>query len=101
MTLDQRIGRETVVASGSSSRSAAAESSVVYRAESTSSLGRVRALKLLTPALGAAPSAQVPAGTSPASPHRSTIRASFPVYDAGEEDGGLYIAMACIEGGPT
>jgi serine/threonine protein kinase len=70
--------------------------SVVYRAEHVR-LGRIAALKLLTPKLG-----------------ESDFRARFlresrlaasldhpnivPVYDAGEVDDVLYIAMACVDG---
>jgi serine/threonine-protein kinase len=97
MKLDQRLGGATVVAGyrileplGSGG------SSVVYRAEHVQ-LGRVAALKLLTPTLGESER------------HDRFLRESrlaasldhpniVPVYDAGEEDGWLYIAMACIEG---
>ncbi len=71
--------------------------SVVYRAEHVR-LGRTAALKLLAPALGESDSR-----------HERFLRESklaasldhpniVPVYDAGEENGLLYIAMACIEG---
>jgi serine/threonine protein kinase len=71
-------------------------SSVVYRAEHVQ-LGRVAALKLLTPALGESERQE-------RFLRESRLAASLdhpnivPVYDAGEEDGRLYIAMACIEG---
>ena len=70
--------------------------SVVYRAEHVR-LGRRAALKLLTPALGEA-------DFSDRFLRESRLAASLdhpsivPVYDAGEQDGLLYIAMACIEG---
>ncbi|HEX4521496.1 MAG TPA: serine/threonine-protein kinase [Gaiellaceae bacterium] len=71
--------------------------SVVYRAEHVR-LGRTAALKLLAPALGESDNR-----------HERFLRESklaasldhpniVPVYDAGEENGLLYIAMACIEG---
>jgi serine/threonine protein kinase len=70
--------------------------SVVYRAEHVR-LGRRAALKLLTPALGEADfserflrESQLAASLD----HPSIV----PVYDAGEHDGLLYIAMACIDG---
>ena len=70
--------------------------SVVYRAEHVR-LGRPAALKLLTPGFGKADfrgrflrESQLAASLD----HPSIV----PVYDAGEEDGLLYIAMACIEG---
>jgi serine/threonine-protein kinase len=70
--------------------------SVVYRAEHVR-LGRRAALKLLTPAFGEA-------DFSDRFLRESRLAASLdhpsivPVYDAGEQDGLLYIAMACIEG---
>jgi serine/threonine protein kinase len=70
--------------------------SVVYRAEHVR-LGRRAALKLLTPAFGEA-------DFSERFLRESRLAASLdhpsivPVYDAGEQDGLLYIAMACIEG---
>src|SRR5436190_22023914 len=70
--------------------------SVVYRAEHVR-LGRRAALKLLTPAFGEA-------DFSDRFLRESRLAASLdhpsivPVYDAGEQDGVLYIAMACIEG---
>jgi serine/threonine-protein kinase len=93
--LDQRIG--TVLAGyrileplGSGG------TSVVYRAEHVR-LGRPAALKLLTPGLGEADfsdrflrESQLAASLD----HPSIV----PVYDAGEQDGLLYIAMACVEG---
>jgi serine/threonine-protein kinase len=70
--------------------------SIVYRAEHVR-LGRSAALKLLTPALGQADfrqrflrESQLAASLD----HPSIV----PVYDAGEEDDLLYIAMACVEG---
>jgi serine/threonine-protein kinase len=70
--------------------------SVVYRAEHVR-LGRPAALKLLTPGFGEADfstrflrESQLAASLD----HPSIV----PVYDAGEEDGLLYIAMACVEG---
>jgi tRNA A-37 threonylcarbamoyl transferase component Bud32 len=70
--------------------------SVVYRAEHVR-LGRRAALKLLTPALGEADfrerflrESQLAASLD----HPSIV----PVYDAGEQDDLLYIAMACVEG---
>ena len=70
--------------------------SVVYRAEHVR-LGRAAALKLLSPGLGEA-------DFSERFLRESRLAASLdhpsivPVYDAGEEDGLLYIAMACVEG---
>jgi serine/threonine-protein kinase len=70
--------------------------SVVYRAEHVR-LGRPAALKLLAPVLGEA-------GFRERFLRESQLAASIdhpsilPVYDAGEEDGFLYIAMACVEG---
>src|SRR3954467_1127407 len=70
--------------------------SIVYRAEHVR-LGRSAALKLLVPALGEADfrdrflrESQLAASLD----HPNIV----PVYDAGEEDGLLYIAMACVEG---
>jgi tetratricopeptide (TPR) repeat protein len=70
--------------------------SVVYRAEHVR-LGRLAALKLLVPGLGEA-------DFSERFLRESQLVASLdhpnivPVYDAGEEDGLLYIAMACVDG---
>jgi serine/threonine protein kinase len=70
--------------------------SVVYRAQHVR-LGRRAALKLLTPALGEA-------DFSERFLRESRLAASLdhpnivPVYDAGEQNGLLYIAMACVEG---
>jgi serine/threonine protein kinase len=70
--------------------------SVVYRAEHVR-LGRPAALKLLSPGLG-------DADFSDRFLRESRLAASLdhpsivPVYDAGEDDGVLWIAMACIEG---
>jgi tRNA A-37 threonylcarbamoyl transferase component Bud32/tetratricopeptide (TPR) repeat protein len=70
--------------------------SVVYRAEHVR-LGRTAALKLFSPALGEADyrdrflrESRLAASLD----HPSIV----PVYDAGEEDGLLYLAMACVEG---
>jgi serine/threonine protein kinase len=70
--------------------------SVVYRAEHVR-LGRAAALKLLSPGLGEA-------DFSDRFLRESRLAASLdhpsivPVYDAGEDDGLLWIAMACVEG---
>src|ERR671934_2440796 len=93
--LDQRIGTELggyrivdQVGRGGTS--------VVYRAEHVR-LGRIAALKLLSPGLGEA-------DFSERFLRESRVAASLdhpnivPVYDAGEDDGLLYIAMACVEG---
>ena len=93
--MDRRIGTEVAgyrilepLGSGGTS--------VVYRAEHVR-LGRRAALKLLTPAVGHADfrdrflrESQLAASLD----HPSIV----PVYDAGEADDLLYIAMACIEG---
>src|SRR5438445_3065868 len=70
--------------------------SVVYRAEHVR-LGRSAALKLLVPGVGEADFAgrflresQLAASLD----HPNIV----PIYDAGEEDGLLYIAMACVDG---
>jgi Protein kinase domain len=95
MAPDKRIGTELAgyrivepLGSGATS--------VVYRAEHVR-LGRQAALKLLTPAFGEADfqerflrESQLAASLD----HPSIV----PVYDAGDEDGLLYIAMACVEG---
>ena len=95
MAVDERIGTELAgyrivepLGSGGTS--------VVYRAEHVR-LGRPAALKLLTPAFGEADfrtrflrESQLAASLD----HPSIV----PVYDAGEEDGLLYIAMACVDG---
>src|SRR5437588_10277007 len=95
MTLDRRIGTELggyriveLLGRGGTS--------VVYRAQHVR-LGRAAALKLLTPAVGEADfrerflrESQLAASLD----HPSIV----PVYDAGEDDGLLYIAMACVEG---
>src|SRR5213595_238369 len=93
--LDQRIGTELggyriveQVGRGGTS--------VVYRAEHVR-LGRLAALKLLAPAFG-------DADFSDRFLRESRLAASLdhpsivPVYDAGEDDGLLYIAMALIDG---
>ncbi|TML65602.1 MAG: serine/threonine protein kinase [Actinobacteria bacterium] len=95
MALDRRIGTELAgyrivepLGRGGTS--------VVYRAEHVR-LGRQAALKLLAPVLGEA-------GFRERFLRESQLAASIdhpsilPVYDAGEEDGFLYIAMACVEG---
>src|ERR1041385_6474232 len=70
--------------------------SVGHRAERVR-LGRVAALKLLMPGLGET-------DFSTRFLRESQLAASLdhpnivPVYDAGEQDGLLYIAMACVEG---
>jgi serine/threonine protein kinase len=95
MTLDQRIGTvlggyRIIEPLGSGG------TSVVYRAEHVR-LGRPAALKLLAPGLGEADfserflrESQLAASLD----HPSIV----PIYDAGESDGLLYIAMACVEG---
>jgi serine/threonine-protein kinase len=93
--LDQRIGTELggyrIV--GELGRGG---TSVVYRAEHVR-LGRVAALKLLSPGFGEA-------DFSERFLRESRVAASLdhpnivPVYDAGEEDGLLYLAMACVDG---
>ena len=93
--LDQRIGTELggyrileQVGRGGTS--------VVYRAEHVR-LGRQAALKLLSPGIG-------DADFSDRFLRESRLAASLdhanivPVYDAGEEDGLLYIAMAFVDG---
>src|ERR671937_919907 len=93
--LDQRIGTELggYRILGQLGRGG---TSVVYRAEHVR-LGRTAALKLLSPGLGEA-------DFSDRFLRESRLAASLdhpnivPVYDAGEEDGLLYIAMACVEG---
>jgi tetratricopeptide (TPR) repeat protein len=70
--------------------------SVVYRAEHIR-LGRPAALKLLTPAVGEADFRERflrESKLAASLDHPSIV----PVYDAGEEDGLLYIAMACVDG---
>src|SRR5437773_3145285 len=70
--------------------------SVVYRAEHVR-LGRQAALKLLTPAFGEADFRERflrESRLAASLDHPSIV----PVYDAGDEDGLLYIAMACIDG---
>jgi serine/threonine protein kinase len=95
VTLDQRIGTvlggyRIIEPLGSGG------TSVVYRAEHVR-LGRPAALKLLAPGLGEADfserflrESQLAASLD----HPSIV----PIYDAGEEEGLLYIAMACVEG---
>src|SRR3954447_6919072 len=95
MAVDRRIGTELggylivePIGSGGTS--------VVYRAEHVR-LGRTAALKLLVPGFSEADFAR-------RFLRESQLAASLdhpnivPVYDAGEEDGLLYIAMACIDG---
>ena len=70
--------------------------SVVYRAEHVR-LGRSAALKLLTPSVGEADFAERflrESQLAASIDHPSIV----PVYDAGEDDGLLYIAMACVDG---
>jgi tetratricopeptide (TPR) repeat protein len=95
MALDRRIGTELggyriVEPLGRGG------TSVVYRAEHVR-LGRQAALKLLSPGIGEADfsgrflrESQLAASLE----HPSIV----PIYDAGEADGLLYIAMACVEG---
>jgi serine/threonine protein kinase len=93
--LDQRIGTELggyrIV-----EQLGRGGTSVVYRAEHVR-LGRTAALKLLSPGLG-------DADFSDRFLRESRLAASLdhpsivPVYDAGEDDGLLWIAMACVEG---
>ncbi len=97
MKLDQRLDGATVVAGYRILEPLGrGGSSVVYRAEHVQ-LGRVAALKLLTPTLGGSEQQD-------RFLRESRLAASLdhpnivPVYDAGEEEGRLYIAMACIEG---
>src|SRR5712691_11555750 len=95
MTLDRRIGTELggyrIV-----EQLGRGGTSVVYRAEHVR-LGRPAALKLLTPALGEADFRERflrESKLAASLDHPSIV----PVYDAGEADGLLYIAMACVEG---
>jgi serine/threonine protein kinase len=93
--LDQRIGTELggyrIV-----EQLGRGGTSVVYRAEHVR-LGRPAALKLLSPGLGEA-------DFSERFLRESRLAASLdhqgivPIYDAGEENGLLWIAMACVEG---
>ena len=93
--LDQRIGTELggyriveQVGRGGTS--------VVYRAEHVR-LGRTAALKLLSPGFGEADFSDRflrESRLAASLDHPSIVR----VYDAGEEDGLLYIAMAFVEG---
>src|SRR5215211_4780833 len=95
MPVDQRIG--TVVGGYRITEPlGSGGTSIVYRAEHVR-LGRSAALKLLAPGLGEADfserflrESQLVASLD----HPSIV----PVYDAGEQDGLLYIAMACVEG---
>src|SRR5256886_4950240 len=95
MALDRRIGTE-LAGYGIVEPLGRGGTSVVYRAEHVR-LGRPAALKLLAPVLGEA-------GFRERFLRESQLAASIdhpsilPVYDAGEEDGFLYIAMACVEG---
>src|SRR3954468_1503988 len=95
MAVDRRIGTELAgylivepIGSGGTS--------VVYRAEHVR-LGRTAALKLLVPGFGEADFAQrfLRESRLAASLDHANI---VPVYDAGEEDGLLYIAMAFVDG---
>jgi predicted Ser/Thr protein kinase len=95
VTLDQRIGKELggyrIV-----DELGRGGTSVVYRAEHVR-LGRTAALKLLSPGFGEA-------DFSERFLRESRLAASLdhpsivPIYDAGEQDGLLYIAMAYVEG---
>jgi serine/threonine-protein kinase len=95
MSLDRRIGTE-VAGYRILEPLGRGGTSVVYRAEHVR-LGRAAALKLLTAALGEADFRE-------RFLRESKLAASLdhpgivPVYDAGEEDGLLYIAMACVDG---
>src|SRR5437868_5825044 len=95
MGVDRRIGTELggyrIV-----ERLGRGGTSVVYRAEHVR-LGRPAALKLLVPGLGEADfterflrESQLAASLD----HPNIVS----VYDAGEDEGLLYIAMACVEG---
>ncbi len=95
VSVDQRIGRELggyrileEIGRGGTS--------VVYRAEHVR-LGRTAALKLLSPGFGEADFSDrfLRESRLAASLDHSNI---VPVYDAGEQDGLLYIAMAHVEG---
>jgi tRNA A-37 threonylcarbamoyl transferase component Bud32 len=95
MTLDRLIG--TVLGGYRIEESLGrGGTSVVYRAEHVR-LGRRAALKLLAPGLGEADFTE-------RFLRESRLAASLdhpnivPVYDAGEQDGLLYIAMACVDG---
>src|SRR5438093_125101 len=93
--LDQRIGRE-LGGYRILEQLGRGGTSVVYRAEHVR-LGRQAALKLLSPGFG-------DADFSDRFLRESRLAASLdhpsivPVYDAGEEEGLLYIAMAYVEG---
>src|SRR5919109_3784753 len=93
--LDQRIGTE-LGGYRIEAQLGRGGTSVVYRAEHVR-LGRQAALKLLSPGLGEA-------DFSERFLRESRLAASLdhpaivPVYDAGDEDGLLYIAMAYVEG---
>jgi hypothetical protein len=95
MALDRRIGTE-VAGYRILEPLGRGGTSVVYRAEHVR-LGRAAALKLLTASLGEADFRE-------RFLRESKLAASLdhpgivPVYDAGEEDGLLYIAMACVDG---
>src|SRR5438876_6769621 len=93
--LDQRIGTE-VAGYRIVEQLGRGGTSVVYRAEHVR-LGRTAALKLLTPAVGEADFRERYLRESKLAAsldHPSIV----PIYDAGEEDGLLYIAMAYVEG---
>jgi serine/threonine-protein kinase len=95
MALDRRIGTE-LAGYRILEQLGTGGTSVVYRAEHVR-LGRPAALKLLTATLGEADFRE-------RFLRESRLAASLdhpaivPVYDAGEKDGLLYIAMACVEG---
>src|SRR5436190_16343604 len=89
--IDTEVGGYRIVAS--LGRGA---TSVVYRAEHVR-LGRAAALKLLAPALGEDDFRERFLRESKLAAlldHPNIV----PVYDAGDQDGLLYIAMACVEG---
>jgi serine/threonine-protein kinase len=95
MTLSGRIGTE-VGGYRIVEPLARGATSVVYRAEHVR-LGRPAALKLLAPAFGETDFQERflrESKLAASLDHPSIV----PVYDAGEEDGVLYIAMRCIEG---
>ncbi len=71
---------------------------VVYRATDLS-LERPVALKLIAPELAEDERFREPLpAASRGSPRRSSTRTSCPIYEAGEEDGQLYLAMRFVEG---
>ena len=70
---------------------------VVYRATDLS-LERPVALKLIAPELAGDERFRGRSSRSRGSPRRSITRTSCPIYDAGEQDGQLYLAMRYVEG---